>query len=58
MLVAPTGLQSLLLTKKDAMSYLVKRQGDGQNIICECCYNQCTLTEMLQYCASFGSVGR
>ncbi|CAG5135825.1 unnamed protein product [Candidula unifasciata] len=42
-------LRSIMLNKKDALSYLAKRENPG-NIVCECCYNPCTIYELSQYC--------
>ncbi|XP_046344562.2 con-Ins Im2-like [Haliotis rufescens] len=45
-------LKDLTLHKSTALSYLLKRSnGLGeQGITCECCYNRCSLTELMQYC--------
>ncbi|RUS88969.1 hypothetical protein EGW08_003305 [Elysia chlorotica] len=43
-------LGDVFLERKSAMSYLSKRQVRG-GIVCECCYNQCSVMELLQYCA-------
>jgi len=43
-------MRGIMLSKKDAFSYLAKRELSGQNIVCECCYHQCNYYEMLQYC--------
>lgn len=40
---------SILLNKKEAMSYLTKREAH-QSITCECCYHSCSYMELLQYC--------
>jgi hypothetical protein len=42
-------LKEIMLHKKDAFSYLAKRQTTG-TITCECCYNACSVDELLQYC--------
>ncbi|CAG5135945.1 unnamed protein product [Candidula unifasciata] len=42
-------LRNIMLNKKDALSYLAKRETSG-SIICECCYHQCHVMELLQYC--------
>ncbi|KAL8608728.1 hypothetical protein ACOMHN_067426 [Nucella lapillus] len=50
-------LRGILLNKKDALSYLHKREPratrrnfGSQGITCECCYNRCSYYELLQYC--------
>nr|AQS80519.1 insulin-like 2B precursor [Charonia tritonis] len=54
-------LRDVLLNKREALSYLKKRSTrlstrgrlgrfGTQGITCECCYNQCSLSELLQYC--------
>lgn len=48
----PEKMRGILLNKKDAMSYLTKREAGGhRSITCECCYNQCNIVELLQYCS-------
>ncbi|XP_059169820.1 molluscan insulin-related peptide 3-like [Physella acuta] len=39
----------MTLTKKSALTYLGKREYTA-NIVCECCYNRCSQSEMLAYC--------
>ncbi|XP_046563084.1 molluscan insulin-related peptide 3-like [Haliotis rubra] len=36
-------------SKKSALSYLSKRTG-SQGFICECCWNQCSPRELVEYC--------
>lgn len=45
-------LKDILLGKKEALSYLHKRQASygTQGITCECCYNACNFYELLEYC--------
>ncbi|BFZ23978.1 hypothetical protein BsWGS_27017 [Bradybaena similaris] len=40
---------SLMLDRRDALSYLAKRQTTGY-IVCECCIHACDYNELLQYC--------
>ncbi|GFR87518.1 insulin [Elysia marginata] len=42
-------LESIFLDKKSALGYLAKRDDSG-DIVCECCYHQCSVLELLQYC--------
>ncbi|NP_001191615.1 insulin precursor [Aplysia californica] len=42
-------LRGILLNKKEAFSYLTKREASG-SITCECCFNQCRIFELAQYC--------
>ncbi|XP_059169871.1 molluscan insulin-related peptide 3-like [Physella acuta] len=48
-IVIDENLRGILLNKKEALSYLTKREVRG-SITCECCYNRCTQSELLQYC--------
>uniref|UniRef100_A0A0K8TUG5 Ctr_Y2L_1 conopeptide n=2 Tax=Splinoconus TaxID=2056757 RepID=A0A0K8TUG5_CONTD len=50
-------LRGVLLNKREALSYLHHREPraargtfGSQGITCECCFNQCTYYELLQYC--------
>ncbi|BFZ24639.1 hypothetical protein BsWGS_27678 [Bradybaena similaris] len=42
-------LRSIMLNKKDALSYLAKREATG-SIVCECCIHSCSVFELVQYC--------
>lgn len=42
-------MRKIILNKKEAFSYLSKRETRG-SIVCECCHNSCLISEMLQYC--------
>jgi len=42
-------MRGILLNKKQAFSFISKRSASG-GIACECCYNQCHLYELAQYC--------
>jgi len=42
-------MRGIMLNKKEAFSYLSKREATG-SMTCECCYNQCRLFELAQYC--------
>ncbi|BFZ20731.1 hypothetical protein BsWGS_23770 [Bradybaena similaris] len=41
--------QDVMLGRKDALSFLSKRQRTGY-IVCECCIHYCDVYELLQYC--------
>uniref|UniRef100_A0A0L8GK08 Insulin-like domain-containing protein n=1 Tax=Octopus bimaculoides TaxID=37653 RepID=A0A0L8GK08_OCTBM len=43
-------LKDIIISKKKAKSYLVKRDRNWSGIVCECCYNTCTIEELLDYC--------
>ncbi|KAK0052605.1 molluscan insulin-related peptide 3 [Biomphalaria pfeifferi] len=43
-------IKHILLNKKEALSYLTKREARG-SIVCECCYHTCTISELLKYCS-------
>ncbi|XP_076078985.1 con-Ins Im1-like [Mytilus galloprovincialis] len=49
-------LQGQILGKRNALSYLGKSKrfydygSSYQGIVCECCYNHCSLDELSQYC--------
>ncbi|GFS20079.1 insulin-related peptide [Elysia marginata] len=40
---------TLTLQKRDAMRFLVKKD-IFSNIVCECCYNRCSIRELQEYC--------
>ncbi|KAK0050182.1 MIP III precursor [Biomphalaria pfeifferi] len=43
-------LADITVSKPNALSYLTKREHSVSNVVCECCLNQCSLSEMLDYC--------
>ncbi|KAK3802812.1 hypothetical protein RRG08_012324 [Elysia crispata] len=43
------GPDSFALQKRDALGFLQKRDL-SRGIVCECCYNVCTLGELQEYC--------
>nr|P80090.2 RecName: Full=Molluscan insulin-related peptide 3; AltName: Full=MIP III; Contains: RecName: Full=Molluscan insulin-related peptide 3 B chain; Contains: RecName: Full=Molluscan insulin-related peptide 3 A chain; Flags: Precursor [Lymnaea stagnalis]AAB28954.1 insulin-related peptide III [Lymnaea stagnalis] len=42
-------MSKIMISKKRALSYLTKRES-RPSIVCECCFNQCTVQELLAYC--------
>nr|QHI00148.1 insulin-like peptide [Sepia latimanus] len=44
------GLRDIIISKRQAKSYLTKRDRNWTGIVCECCYNKCILEELLDYC--------
>ncbi|KAH9503690.1 hypothetical protein Btru_067162 [Bulinus truncatus] len=42
-------LKGVFLNKEKALSYLTKREA-RESIVCECCINSCTHTELIEYC--------
>lgn len=44
-------LKDIILSKKDAVSFLSKRHITEQNIVCECCRYRCSLFELMGYCS-------
>lgn len=46
-------LKDIIMGKTEAFSYLQKRSDyQKKGIVCECCYNQCSILELQQYCNS------
>lgn len=44
-------IRRYLIPRKNANSFLVKRSSFYERgIVCECCYNQCSIMELLSYC--------
>ncbi|WAR07385.1 MPI3-like protein [Mya arenaria] len=41
-----------ILSKQGALNFLLKRSGiEYQGLTCECCQNQCSMPELMSYCA-------
>ncbi|GAB1600636.1 con-Ins Im1-like [Argonauta hians] len=43
-------LKDIIISKTKAKSYLMKRDRNWSGIVCECCYNTCSIDELLDYC--------